>query len=192
MSKKSTADLIQRLKNYQPYDAQESQDLNSFFSFLETQNEVWTRKNIHGHLTASAWIINPCKSKVLMVYHNIYDSWSWTGGHADGETDLLKLAIREAQEETGIEKVKAYSEDFFSVELLTVDGHVKKNHFVSAHLHYNITFLLEADDQQKLVHNPQENSSVKWFSLDEAIKASSEPYMKKIYSKLNAKLISSC
>ena len=71
-------------------------------------------------------MVDKDRSKVLMVYHNIYHSWSWLGGHADGETDLLAVAIREVKEEAGISDVRPVSEEIFSLESLTVDGHVKK------------------------------------------------------------------
>ena len=140
-------------------------------------------------MTASSWIVNPARTKVLMVYHNIYDSWSWTGGHADGETDLLAAALREAKEETGITKVRPVTEDIYSLEILTVDGHVKHGKYVSSHLHLNVTYLLEADEDEILHKKDDENSGVAWFGLDEAILASSEPWFReRIYSKLNAKL----
>ena len=82
-------------------------------------------------------------TRFLMAYHNIYDSWAWTGGHADGEADFLKVAIREAMEETGITRVTPVTEDIFSLEVLTVDGHEKKGAYVSSHLHLNVTYLLE-------------------------------------------------
>ncbi len=94
-------------------------------------------------------VVNKDRSKVLMVYHNIYNSWSWMGGHADGETDLLSVAIREVKEEAGISNVRPVSEEIFSLESLTVDGHVKKGNYVSSHLHLNITYLLEADSKSR-------------------------------------------
>ena len=74
-----------------------------------------------------------------MAYHNIYHSWAWTGGHADGEKDLLSVAIREAKEETGIKTVKPVMEGIFSLEVLTVDGHEKNGSYVPSHLHLNVT-----------------------------------------------------
>ena len=64
-------------------------------------------------MTASAWVVNRERTKVLMVYHNIYNSWSWLGGHADGETDLLSVAVREVKEEAGISNVRPVSEEIF-------------------------------------------------------------------------------
>ena len=181
--------LIEKLENYKPYNEQEAADRGEILRQLKSFPNIFTRENLNAHMTASSWIVNPARTKVLMVYHNIYDSWSWTGGHADGETDLLAAALREAKEETGITKVRPVTEDIYSLEILTVDGHVKHGKYVSSHLHLNVTYLLEADEDEILHKKDDENSGVAWFGLDEAILASSEPWFReRIYSKLNAKL----
>ena len=127
-------------------------------------------------MTASAWVVNKDRSKVLMIYHNIYNSWSWLGGHADGETDLLAVAIREVREEAGIAHVYPVLEEIFSLESLTVDGHIKKGKYVSSHLHLNITYLLEADPEEHLSIKEDENSGVAWFTPEEALEKSTEPW----------------
>lgn len=140
-------------------------------------------------MTASAWVVNRTRTKVLMIYHNIYDSWSWLGGHADGEKNLLSVAVREVQEESGIREVRPVSGDIYSLEALTVDGHVKRGQYVSSHLHLNVTYLLEASEEDSLKIKPDENSGVSWFGLEEAVEASSEPWFREhIYKKLNEKL----
>ena len=124
-----------------------------------------------------------------MAYHNIYDSWAWLGGHADGEEDLLKVALREVREESGVQNSRPVTDGIFSLEVLTVDGHVKKGAYVSSHLHLNVTYLIEADEHDPVFIKPDENSGVGWFALDEAVAASSEAwYREHIYTKLNAKL----
>ena len=100
-------------------------------------------------MTASAWVVNKDRSKILLAYHNIYDSWAWLGGHADGEKDLLKVALKEVAEESGVKNIKPVSEDILSVEILTVDGHEKKGVYVPSHLHLNVTYLIEADDTEQ-------------------------------------------
>ena len=90
-------------------------------------------------MTASSWLLNATHDKVLMIYHNIYHSWAWTGGHADGDRDLLAVAKREAMEETGVTEIRAISEDIFSLEILTVDGHEKRGVYVPSHLHLNVS-----------------------------------------------------
>lgn len=180
--------LRQQLENYRPRNEQEERDLPLLLRALEMPNHL-TRQNETAHFTASAWVVTPDRSRVLMAWHNIYRSWSWTGGHADGEENLLGVALREVREETGLREVRPVLEDIFSVEILTVDGHEKRGVYVPSHLHLNVTYLLEASQDEPIRCKPDENSDVKWFPLDEAEAASSEPWMRdRIYHKLNMRL----
>ena len=182
-------DLHRQLEQYMPCNEQEMRDRKLILYCLEHQPQLYTRSNPAMHITASAWIVNRERTKVLMAYHNIYRSWSWLGGHADGDEDLLRVALREAREESGLDDVQPVQTDIYSVEVLTVDGHVKRGEYVSSHLHLNVTYLLEADEKQKLCYKPDENSGVRWFELDEAVDACSEPWMRQhVYTKLNEKL----
>ena len=182
-------ELISQISAFRPWNEQEEADKRNILSFLQENENAFLRDNELAHMTASAWVVNRDRAKILMVYHKIYDSWSWTGGHADGEVDLLSVALREVTEETGISHVTPVSEDIFSLEVLTVDGHEKHGHYVPSHLHMNITYLLEADDAEPLIVCEEENKAVAWFSLDDALQASSEPwFVSRIYQKLNSKL----
>ncbi len=181
--------LLEQLRDYQPYNEQESNDKVVMLELLEKEGNIFTRENKTAHFTASAWLINKEHTKVLMIYHNIYNSWAWTGGHADGETNLLAVAMKEAKEETGVETIAPVTEEMFSIEILTVDGHVKRDSYVPSHLHLNVTYLLEADEAEVLRVKPDENSGVKWFLLEEALEKSTEPWMvQRVYAKLNEKL----
>lgn len=177
-------DLQASLAAYRPYNEQEQRDLPLLLAALK-QPDSFTRQNETAHFTASAWVVNPARNKVLMIYHNIYNSWSWTGGHADGETDLLAVALREVAEETGLQTLRPVSRELFSVEILTVDGHEKRGRYVPSHLHLNCTYLIEADDTEPLRVRPDENSGVRWFAPREALAACTEPWMRdRIYQKL--------
>ena len=181
--------LKEQIRAYRPVNEQEERDKELILRCLETEKDIFTRENHLAHMTASAWIVNEPRTKVLMAYHNIYKSWSWLGGHADGETDLLKVALKEAQEESGIRHVKPVSEKIYSLEVLTEDGHVKKGAYVSSHLHLNVTYLLQAEETDVLHIKEDENSNVAWFPLEEAVAASTEPWFQEhIYCKLNEKL----
>ena len=133
--------LIKQLKNYTPWNDQESRDLPNILYHLENTPDIFTRQNETAHFTASAWVVSPDRTKVLMAYHNLYDSWAWLGGHADGETDLSRTAIREAMEESGLQNIRLLSEEPLSVEILTVNGHEKKGSYIPSHLHLNVTYL---------------------------------------------------
>ena len=97
-------DILTQIENYRPYNEQEERDKGLILDCLRAFEDVFTRENALAHMTASAWVVNEHFDRVLMAYHNIYDSWSWLGGHADGEEDLLAVALREVREESGVEK----------------------------------------------------------------------------------------
>ena len=182
-------ELLNQIEHYTPFNEQEETDKQLILNWIRNNTNAFSRENTVAHMTASAWVVNPDKSKVLMVSHNIYNSWSWLGGHADGETDLLAVALREVKEEAGISHVSPVSEEIFSLESLTVDGHVKKGKYVSSHLHLNVTYLLEADSEEAVSIKADENSGVAWFSPEEALKKSTEPwFVEHVYSKLIEKM----
>lgn len=172
------------IEEYIPYNEQEVKDKQLILQYINTFQDVLTRKNEIGHMTASAWILNKEKTKVLMIYHNIYRSWAWVGGHADGEENLLEVALRETKEETGVTKVVPIDENIFSLQIVAVDGHKKRGKYVATHVHLDSCFLLEVDEKETLKIKKDENSGVKWIPLEEVIKESTEERMYPIYQKL--------
>lgn len=177
--------LYQEIEKYQPVNEQEEKDKQLMLQVIKTQSDYLVRDNQLAHFTASMWTVNKERTKVLMAYHNIYDSWAWIGGHADGNEDLCAVALKELQEETGVAHAKLVSKEIFSLETLTVDGHVKKGAYVPSHLHLNVNYLAEADEQETLIVKADENQAVKWWSFEDAIKVSTEPWMiEHVYKKL--------
>ena len=184
------------LRSCTPQNPQEKEDLQVMLQACELHPDVLSRSCEDGHFTASAWICDREHKKVLLVYHRIFDSWAWTGGHADGDPDLLRVALREAEEETGLREFRILNTDVLSsrekapvsLEILKVKAHRRRGLFVPAHLHYNLTWLLEADATTPLRIKEDENSGVAWFLLDEVCAHCSEPQMQPIYAKLNSRL----
>ena len=176
------------ISKYLPESEQEVKDKMSFLNFIDSFDDVLTRENNIGHFTSSAIVVNKDRSKILMIYHNIYNSWAWPGGHADGEDDFLSVAVREVKEETGLEHVKVISNNIAAIDVLTVDGHIKNGEFVSSHLHYNLAYLLSADETDKIRICESENSGVKWIPIDKVVEYVSEAKMKPVYLKLIKKI----
>lgn len=173
------------IKRYEPINEQEASEKETILAYINTfPNNILTRENTFGHLTSSGFVMNKELTKVLMVHHNIYNTWAWTGGHADGEADLLYVAIKEAKEETGIKEVTPLMEEIASVDILPVWGHVKKGKYVATHMHLNVAYILIADEKQTLEINEDENSGVRWIAVEDIEKYSNEPEIIKVYHKL--------
>ncbi|MCD8023755.1 MAG: NUDIX hydrolase [Lachnospiraceae bacterium] len=181
--------LTEQIRAYVPFNEEEACDRELMLTSLAREPDVFSRENRLVHFTASGWVVNPDRTRILLAYHNIYQSWSWLGGHADGETDLLAVALREVREESGVSHVRPVSEDIFSLESLTVNGHVKRGAYVPSHIHLNVTYLLEAPEDDTLTVKADENSGVAWFPIKEAMTVPNEVWMcEHIYRKLNRKL----
>ncbi len=181
--------MLEKLGKFVPWDEEEAASRDLVVECLRREPDVFERKNGLCHMTASAWIVNRERTKVLLAFHNLYQSWSWLGGHADGDRDLLRVALKEAREESGLTHVHPVSEEIFSVEVGPVLGHVKRGKQVPSHVHLNVTYLLEADESEALHEKPDENSAVGWFALNEVEQAVSERWMwEHVYRKLNEKV----
>ena len=164
---------------------QEEIDRATLLAFLDDGRDISIRENLVAHLTASAWVVSPDRKQVLMAYHRLYDSWAWLGGHADGNWNLSAVAEKEAKEESGIETLRLVSENPVSLEILTVNGHEKKGKYVPCHLHLNLTYLFEAEQDQMLHTKADENSGVAWIDMDCLAEKCSEPwFVERVYSKL--------
>lgn len=175
---------VEMLKNYNAEIEQEQKDIEMIIRAEEIFGNILTRDNEFCHLTASSFVINKSHTKVLCIYHNIYDSWGWLGGHADGDDDMFYVAKKETREETSLENFEPLKETPISVEILPVKGHIKNGKYVSGHLHLNVTYLFEADEHDSVHILESENSKVGWLPFDKLISKCDEPYMLPIYEKI--------
>ena len=182
-------DWIKDIENYEPYNEQEIKDKDLILKCIKLHDDILTRENTIAHITSSGYIVNKSRTKVLMIYHKIYKSWAWTGGHADGDSNLLHVAIKEAKEETGLKNVTPITENILGLDVLNVNGHVKKGKYISSHLHLSIAYLLEANEEDELIINEEETNGVKWIPFAELLIHSTEEHIvKTVYSKFNKKI----
>lgn len=181
--------LKEQIKEYIPFNEQEIVDKDYFLKFFDTFDDVLTRDNLFGHLSASAFVVNKSRDKMLVVYHIINDGWIYPGGHADGEVDLLSVAVREVEEETGLKPI-VLNENIYAINANPVKAHIKRGKAVPAHIHYDVIYLMEADDSIPLIYREDESKGVKWISFEEAINGESivdfiRPVHERLIKKLN-------
>jgi len=165
--KKNYKKTLRDIEKYKPTNEAEIKDKKELIWLLNNfKNQAFDRNLMFGHITSSAVVLDETHKYVLMAYHNIYDSYAWLGGHADLCFDLESLARRETEEETRLSGLKLLINEPSSIEVLTVDRHIKRGSFVPSHLHYNVTYLYEGDMKKHIQNKPDENSAVKWLEID--------------------------
>ena len=181
--------LKENLEEFEPYNEQEEVDKKIILDYINNFDDTLTRQNKYGHFTSSAFVLNKERTKILMVYHKIYNSWAWPGGHSDGDSNLLNVAMKEAKEETGIKNVIPIFKNIYSIEIISVNGHEKSEKYISSHVHLNVTYLLEADENEKIHIKEDENSGVKWVPIDNVLDLTSETWVRdRVYAKIIEKM----
>lgn len=179
--------LRQEIENYIPFNEQEKKDKEQFLRFIDTFDDVLTRDNIFGHFSASAFLVNKKRNKMVVVYHIINDGWIYPGGHADGDDNLLSVAVREVEEETGL-KAKILDENIYAIQSAPVKGHIKSGKYVSSHIHFDVLYLMEDDDRIPLKYKENESKGVKWISFEEADDKTMCDFIRPIHKKIIEKL----
>ena len=153
--------LIQHLEQYNPDNSNELDFKKQMLLLLEEHGYFsFSRENTSGHFTASAWIIDSTYSHVLLLHHQKLDKWLQPGGHADGETALEKVALKEAEEETGVLKLQFLSDTIFDLDIHTIPE--RKNE--AEHLHYDVRFAFLCKDKEAVTIN-HESKAFKWVPL---------------------------
>lgn len=183
---------LDEIERFRPLCEQEEADKAHMLKAAKrAPDELLKRESALMHMTASSMIINAARDRVLMAYHNIYGSWAWTGGHADGDGDLMRVALKEAREETGIKRVSPMLPSAVSLEILEVPRHYKRGKFVSAHLHLNLTYAFMGEDCDAIHAKPDENARVGWLRIDRLGEFVTERDMLEIYYKILSRMIHS-
>lgn len=158
--------IYEEIKNFQSTDEQEEADRIVMLREIGQQGDRLLDRENEAHFTSSAFIVNANRDKVLMVHHNLRDTWSWPGGHADGMHDLEANARKEIWEETGIKELTLVGGGIASLDLFHVPAHMKHGRPVEAHRHFSVAYIYEADERQPLRVCPEENSQVEWLDAD--------------------------
>ncbi|MEE5992772.1 MAG: A/G-specific adenine glycosylase [Oscillospiraceae bacterium] len=177
--------LYSEIESFAPFTPEEQTAKETLLSLIQKHDDwMLSRDCPDGHITCSGLILSPDCNHTLMGYHLIYQSVGWIGGHADGDSDLLGVALREAKEETSVTKIYPLTRKILSIDILPVPEHVKHGKIVETHLHYNVTYGLIAPMNQPISDKPDENKDVRWIDIDEIDSLCTEAHMIPIYHKL--------
>ena len=185
--KEDKNNLKELIEKYVPFNEQEENDKEVMLKAIDTFEDVLTRNNKFMHFSSSAIILNKERTKTLVVCHKIYNSWVYPGGHADGESNLLEVARREVWEETGLTP-KLIKDKIASIQICEVGGHIKNGKYVSAHTHYDVVYLFEADENEKMSFRENESKGIKWIPLEEATSKEMADFSKPVFEKIIRKI----
>ncbi|MBX5496895.1 MAG: NUDIX hydrolase [Bryobacteraceae bacterium] len=161
--------LLQQLSRYRPFDEHETAMAERLRDFVASHPDCFERSLAVGHITGSAWVVDADRSHVLLTHHGKLDKWLQLGGHADGDPDVLRVALREVMEESGLEDIRPLSEDIFDVDvhLIPARGHEPE------HFHYDVRFLLEADRNAPL-QITGESKALEWVKVNRVVELTQE------------------
>ncbi len=157
-------ELLTLLRQHQTRFMEEAGYICRAIRFVEAHGDCFYRELWPAHVTGSAWVVSPDRSRVLMMHHKKHDQWFQPGGHADGDNDILRVALRETSEETGIDisQVKLLGSAVFDVDIHSIPAMAGD----PRHEHVDIRFLVEIDDRLPIPGN-DESHEVLWISLNQ-------------------------
>jgi 8-oxo-dGTP pyrophosphatase MutT (NUDIX family) len=153
--------LLDLLEKHSPIDENELKMRNETIEFVKTNEDCFKRELLIGHVTGSAWIVNDARTHVLMTHHRKLNRWFQPGGHCDGEPDVLKVALKEANEETGLKNLNVVDGQVYDVDI----HQIPERKGIPAHYHYDIRFLIEGDMNEQLIIT-EESNDLGWVSLE--------------------------
>ncbi len=156
--------LLEQLKNHSPFDPHEAEMRLRTIEFVTRNTACFDRSLAEGHITGSAWIANPSRTKILLTHHRKLNRWLQLGGHSDSEPITLNVALREAKEESGLKHIHAMKEDIFDIDIHTIPPHGGE----PEHFHYDIRFFLQADDHAPLEIS-SESKDLAWIPLNKIV-----------------------
>lgn len=153
--------LLNLISNYTSSFEEESIFKLKFLELLK-DSDCFLRSRLAGHLTASCWVTNSSYSKVLLLHHAKLNKWLQPGGHADGDEDLINVAQKELQEETGLVQVRIFNDQIFDLDIHLIP--LKKD--IPEHFHFDVRFQFITDNINDIKKN-HESIDLKWVNLEE-------------------------
>jgi 8-oxo-dGTP pyrophosphatase MutT (NUDIX family) len=171
--------LLDALRKYKTLYDEERDYVPRFIELLQ-HADAYKRDHLPGHITGSSWIINNERTKVLLVNHAALHKWLQPGGHADGDENVFNVAVREANEETGLVNLTSVG-GLFDIDIHPIPA--RKDLSFPQHDHYDVRFLFQADEADELKIS-DESTDLRWIDLKDLEKYNSEKSILRLRSKL--------
>ncbi|WP_455211377.1 NUDIX hydrolase [Kaarinaea lacus] len=151
------------MANYRTRFMEEAAYVHRAYTFVSSHTNCFDRDLTPAHVTGSAWVVNPARSHVLMMHHRKHDQWFQPGGHADGDADILRVALRETEEESGLnaDQIRLLNEEIFDLDIHTIPA----TDYFPRHEHVDVRFLVEIDDTFPIPGN-DESHEILWVPLE--------------------------
>lgn len=175
--------LLDQLSVYLDQHPQESETIGRFTEFVRTRPECFERSLLEGHITGSAWIVDESGSNVLLTHHRKLDAWLQLGGHADGDPDVLAVALKEAEEESGLAGFEPLIEGIFDLDIHRIPARKE----VPEHLHYDVRYVLRPTGSTTYIVS-EESHDLRWVPLDEVASLTEDESMLRMVEKWRAKI----
>ena len=170
--------LLALLYRYQQEYPDESTCVERFIEFVSAYPNCFERSLSIGHVTGSAWLVNQAKTHVLLTLHKNLNKWLQLGGHADGNPHVLDVAIREAQEESGLSEFAVLSENIFDIDIHLIPARKHE----AAHYHYDVRFALQTVGSEEY-HISDESHDLAWIEVQKVREFTQEEAMLRMVRK---------
>ena len=157
------APLCKALQKYAESHPEQKITADRMLDFVRSTPHCFERSHAAGHMTGSAWLLNPAGDKALLTLHHNLQRWMQTGGHADGDPDTLRVTLKEAEEESGIADIVPISGEIFDIDIHLIPARPAKGE--PAHFHYDVRYLLRAPHEQYAIS--QESDDLAWWSAED-------------------------
>jgi 8-oxo-dGTP pyrophosphatase MutT (NUDIX family) len=170
--------LLKQLNRYRDQWSAEAGTVNRFIRFVETNSDCFERSLLIGHVTGSAWVVDSSGKNVLLTHHKKLNRWLQLGGHTDGESDVLRSALREVEEESGISHLKVLNEDIFDIDIHGIPGRGSE----PEHFHYDVRFAFQVFGEETYTVS-DESHDLSWVPIDSLEEFSCEESMLRMARK---------
>ena len=171
--------LEKKLNQYLALYPNENEKINRMIHLLKTDSNCFENNNWNGHFTGSAWVIDKTHQWVLMTHHRKLNLWLQLGGHADGNTNLLDVAINEIKEESGLTQLNIVSHRIFDLDIHEIPSYNN----MPKHYHYDIRFLLEVERDKEKIIVSHESYDVAWVHKSSVVQKNDEISIKRMLEK---------